>query len=112
MAKKKQKVTEKKLSLKERFGARLLTLSSALDDDDEDTFMAELNSMVRERDDALWTQLRKLTTDLNGALERFQLDSRVVDLAEKEVPDAKQRLDHVMKMTDEAAHKTMDLVEQ
>jgi chemotaxis protein CheZ len=33
-------------------------------------------------------------------------------LAEKEVPDAKHRLDYVMKMTDEAAHKTMDLVEQ
>jgi chemotaxis protein CheZ len=111
MAKKKQKVQEK-LSLKERFGTRLVTLSAALDADDEEAFMAELNSMVRERDDALWTQLRKLTSDLNGALERFQLDSRLVDLAEKEVPDAKQRLDHVMKMTDEAAHKTMDLVEQ
>lgn len=111
MAKKKQKV-ETKLSLKERFSGRLLTLSSALEANDEEAFMAELNAMVRERDDALWTQLRKLTTDLNGALERFQLDSRLVDLAEKEVPDAKQRLDHVMKMTDEAAHKTMDLVEQ
>jgi len=111
MAKKKQKAP-KKLSLKERFGARLLSLSTALEAEDEDAFMAELNSMVRERDDALWTQLRKLTSDLNGALERFQLDSRLVDLAEKEVPDAKQRLDHVMKMTDEAAHKTMDLVEQ
>jgi chemotaxis protein CheZ len=111
MAKKKQKIQEK-ISLKERFGGRLLTLSSALEANDEDAFMAELNSMVRERDDALWTQLRKLTSDLNGALERFQLDSRLVDLAEKEVPDAKQRLDHVMKMTDEAAHKTMDLVEQ
>jgi chemotaxis protein CheZ len=35
-----------------------------------------------------------------------------VDLAEKEVPDARQRLDHVLKLTDEAAHRTMDLVEQ
>ena len=111
MAKKKLKVVTK-LSLKERFGGRVLTLSTALEANDEDAFMAELNGMVRDRDDALWTQLRKLTADLHGALERFQLDSRLVDLAEKEVPDAKQRLDHVLKMTDEAAHKTMDLVEQ
>ncbi len=110
MAKKKQ--VKEKPSLKERFGARLLSLSTSLEANDEEAFMGELNAMVRERDDALWTQLRKLTTDLNGALERFQLDSRLVDLAEKEVPDAKHRLDHVMKMTDEAAHKTMDLVEQ
>src|SRR5690606_29920160 len=27
-------------------------------------------------------------------------------------PDARARLEHVLKMTDEAAHKTMDLVEQ
>ncbi len=99
-------------ALKERYANRVLSLSAALEANDEDAFMAELNSMVRERDDALWTQLRKLTSDLHGALERFQLDSRLVDLAEKEVPDAKQRLAHVMQMTDEAAHKTMDLVEQ
>lgn len=99
-------------SFKDRYANHVLSLSAALEADDETAFMAELNSMVRERDDALWTHLRKLTSDLHGALERFQLDSRLVDLAEKEVPDAKQRLDHVMKMTDEAAHKTMDLVEQ
>jgi chemotaxis protein CheZ len=99
-------------ALKKRYANRILSLSAALDANDEDAFMAELNAMVRERDDALWTQLRKLTSDLHGALERFQLDSRLVDLAEKEVPDAKQRLAHVMRMTDEAAHKTMDLVEQ
>lgn len=101
-----------KPSLKERYAGRMLSLSAALEAEDEAAFMTELNGMMRERDDALWTQLRKLTSDLHGALERFQLDSRLVDLAEKEVPDAKQRLDHVMKMTDEAAHKTMDLVEQ
>lgn len=109
MAKKKQPA---KATLKERFATRVLSLSAAMEVDDEDAFMAELNAMMRERDDALWIQLRKLTSDLHGALERFQLDSRLVDLAEKEVPDAKQRLDHVMKMTDEAAHKTMDLVEK
>ena len=42
----------------------------------------------------------------------FSVDSRLVDLAEKEVPDARHRLDHVLKLTDEAAHRTMDLVEQ
>ncbi|MGC3979910.1 MAG: protein phosphatase CheZ [Steroidobacteraceae bacterium] len=112
MPKKKPAKATVATSLKDRFGNRVLSLSAALEADDENAFMAELNAMVQERDDALWAQLHKLTTDLHGALERFQLDSRLVDLAEKEVPDAKHRLDHVMKMTDEAAHKTMDLVEQ
>jgi chemotaxis protein CheZ len=40
------------------------------------------------------------------------VDSRLVDLAEKDVPDARLRLDHVLRLTDEAAHRTLDLVEQ
>jgi len=98
--------------LKSRYGNLVLNLSAALEAGDEAAFTVHLNSIVRDRDDGMWTQLRKLTTDLGSALERFQLDSRLVDLAEKEVPDARHRLDHVLKMTDEAAHKTMDLVEQ
>jgi len=98
--------------LKARYGNLILNLGAALEAGDEAAFAEHLSSLVRERDDGLWSQLRKLTSDLSTALERFQLDSRLVDLAEKEVPDAKHRLDYVMKMTDEAAHKTMDLVEQ
>ena len=98
--------------LKARYGNLVLNLSAALEAGDETAFSAHLNAIMRDRDDGLWSQLRKLTTDLGSALERFQLDSRLVDLAEKEVPDAKHRRDYVLKMTDEAAHKTMDLVEQ
>ena len=112
MAKKKKETVKTPLTLKERFAGHVLGLSAALEADNEEDFFKQLHTLAHERDDAVWTQLRKLTTDLQGALERFQLDSRLVDLAEKEVPDAKQRLDHVLKMTDEAAHKTMDLVEQ
>jgi chemotaxis protein CheZ len=100
-----------KRSLQDRYANHVLSLSTALERDDEVAFMAELADMSRQHDDVVWVQLRKLTSDLNDALNRFQMDSRLVDLAEKEMPDAKHRLDHVLQMTDEAAHKTMDLVE-
>ena len=54
---------------------------------------------------------RSLTGDLQSALQRFRVDSRLADLAEKDVPNARLRLDHVLKLTDEAAHRTLDLVE-
>jgi chemotaxis protein CheZ len=57
-------------------------------------------------------ELRDLTSHLRDALERFRLDARVADLAEKEMPDARQRLNHVLTLTDQAAHRTLDLVEQ
>ena len=98
--------------LRETYGALLHTLKSALDKGDEPAFLEQLDNLVNVRERSLCTELRKLTRDLQNSLERFSLDSRLIDLAEKEVPDARQRLDHVRKLTDEAAHKTMDLVEQ
>jgi chemotaxis protein CheZ len=60
----------------------------------------------------LLAQLQDLTVNLQSALDRFRLDSRLTRLAEKEVPDARERLQHVLKLTDQAAHRTLDLVEQ
>src|SRR5215510_5894380 len=50
--------------------------------------------------------------NLRNALDRFRLDARLTALAEKEIPDARQRLMHVLKLTEAAAHRTLDLVEK
>lgn len=87
-------------------------LSEALQSGDEAALLAGLDGLVRHREQVLFEQLRRLTGDLQSALERFSVDSRLVDLAEKEVPDAHHRLAHVLELTDRAAHRTMDLVER
>jgi chemotaxis protein CheZ len=99
-------------ALQEEFGESIAALAGALAAGDDQRFFNELDGLVQRREFALFGELQKLTNDLQGALQRFRIDSRLVDLAEKEVPDARARLDHVLKLTDEAAHKTMDLVEQ
>ncbi|HEY1283879.1 MAG TPA: protein phosphatase CheZ [Steroidobacteraceae bacterium] len=65
-----------------------------------------------EREPDLLAQLADLTTNLRTALDRFRLDARLTALAEKEIPDARQRLVHVLKLTEAAAHRTLDLVEK
>lgn len=99
-------------ALRKDYGSSIATLAGALAAGDEHLFLSELDILVHKRERTLFSELRKLTGDLQSALDRFSVDSRLVDLAEKEVPDAHARLDHVLKMTDEAAHRTMDLVEQ
>jgi chemotaxis protein CheZ len=99
-------------TLQQEYGSIVATLSDALAAGDDALFLAELDGLVRRREIQLFGELRKLTIDLQTALDRFRVDSRLVDLAEKEVPNAKHRLDHVLKLTDEAAHRTMDLVER
>jgi chemotaxis protein CheZ len=99
-------------ALREEFGASIAALAGALAAGDEERFVQQLDALVAQREHSLFGELRKLTGDLQAALESFRVDSRLLDLAEKEVPDARLRLDHVLKLTDEAAHRTMDLVEQ
>lgn len=99
-------------SLQEEFGAIIAALAGALAAGNEELFHQELDALVERREQHIFGELRRLATGLETALIRFSVDSRLVDLAEKEIPDARQRLDHVIKMTDEAAHRTMDLVER
>ena len=56
--------------------------------------------------------MQRLSESLLAALTRFRSDSRIATLAVKDIPDARLRLDHVLKMTEEAAHRTLDLIEQ
>ncbi len=99
-------------SIKSQYGARVEALSHALASDDQAAFLAVLDDMMHTRRPALLGELHDLTVNLQVALERFRLDARLADYAEKDIPDARQRLAHVLDMTNEAAHRTLDLVEQ
>ena len=59
----------------------------------------------------LFAEVGKLTRQLHEALKNFDLDTRLADLTTDAIPDAKQRLNYVMEMTENAANKTMDAVE-
>lgn len=71
-----------------------------------------LHEITAERDSNLFQQLGKLTRELHEALSSFQFDSRIAHLAREEIPDARERLNYVVSMTEEAAHKTLGAVEQ
>jgi chemotaxis protein CheZ len=87
-------------------------MHAALQAEDEPAFEAAREGFNALQNSSLMTSVRKVTGDLQAALEQFRCDSRLVDLAERQVPDARHRLAHVLKLTDDAAHHTMDLVDQ
>lgn len=98
-------------SLRIRYGARVEALGAALERGDDAAFVAVLDDLLHSRKPDVFNDLRDLTANLKVALDRFRLDARLADFAEKEMPDARQRLTHVLKLTDQAAHRTLDLVE-
>jgi chemotaxis protein CheZ len=59
----------------------------------------------------LFEQVGQLTRQLHDSLNDFQLDTRISEIATNEIPDARQRLNYVIEMTDSAANRTMDAVE-
>ncbi|WP_458735474.1 protein phosphatase CheZ [Zobellella taiwanensis] len=60
---------------------------------------------------SLLDQVGQLTRQLHDSLQEFRNDPRLPELAESEIPDAKERLNYVIDMTDKAANRTMDAVE-
>src|SRR5262244_908662 len=98
--------------LKLEYSACVEALTDALRTEDEAAFFAAVDHIVHMREPGMFKELRQLTGDLQKALERFSVESRLQDIAENEIPDARARLSHVISMTDEAAHRTLDLVEQ
>lgn len=70
--------------------------------------MEDLSAM---RESHLFQELGKLTRDLHDTMVGFQLDTKIANLAESDFPDAKERLNHVITMTEQAAEKTLSAVE-
>lgn len=87
-------------------------LSDAFVTGDRDAFIETLDQLFEAREQKLYQELRALSGSLRFALDQFRLDSRLATLAGKDMPDAKVRLDHALKLTEDGAHKTLDLVER
>jgi chemotaxis protein CheZ len=60
----------------------------------------------------VWEDLRALNASLQRTLNEFRSSFHRASVAGKEMPDARLRLDHVLKLTEDAAHRTLDLVER
>lgn len=70
-----------------------------------------IDTLGRRREEHLFQELGKMTRELHDAINGFDTDSRMADMASSDIPDAKERLTHVITMTEEAAHRTLNLVE-
>ncbi|MBK5971021.1 MULTISPECIES: protein phosphatase CheZ [Thiorhodovibrio] len=60
----------------------------------------------------LFEELGRLTRELHEALRGFRDDSRLIELTQSEFPDAKERLNHVITMTEQATHRTLNAVDE
>ena len=69
----------------------------------------EINNL---KDNQLFQELGKMTRDIHDSIMQFRMDSRISDLAETDIPDAKDRLEYVITMTEKAANTAMGVIEE
>jgi chemotaxis protein CheZ len=91
--------------------AQARQLVAELEAGNSDAASELLDDLARRRDSGLFQELGKLTRELHDTLNSFQLDSRIAALTEHDIPDAKERLNYVITMTEQAAHRTLTAVE-
>lgn len=100
------------IDMRAEWGEMFGELAHAFAGGNRENFVVILDRLAEKRSQSLYKDVREASDRLRSALDQFQLNSRLATLAGKEVPDARHRLDHALKLTEDGAHKTLDLVEQ
>jgi len=71
-----------------------------------------IHELNQTRDRGLYQEVGKLTRELHSAIVSFQIDPTMPQAEEvSQITDATERLSYVVKLTEGAANRTMDLVE-
>ena len=99
---------EKASYLTEEYINRLNELNTAINSEKYDRTNHLIAELTTLRESSLFVELGKLTREVHDSLNAFSKDQRVVELAEEEIPDAKERLNFIITKTDDAAHRTME----
>ncbi len=86
----------------------LVASAEAGNDEEVKNILDELATM---KETSLFQELGKLTREIHDTFNDFRSDSRINELAESDIPDARERLHYVINMTQQAADTTMTQVE-
>ena len=92
--------------------ARVKDLLATMEAGDEAGAKEVLDELTHIRESDIYQEMGKLTRELHDAIKTFGMDDQIVNIAEHDIPDARSRLKHVIEMTDKAANRTMDAVEE
>ncbi len=86
-------------------------LVATMERGDETGAKEVVDELTHIRESDLYQEMGKLTRELHDAITAFGMDEQFNKLAEMEIPNARQRLRHVIEMTDQAANRTLEAVE-
>lgn len=87
-------------------------LVTALEQGDDAKANGILEKIAASREAIPFVEIGKLTRGLHNAMLTIRLDARLIGITKTDIPDAKERLNAVITKTEEAAHRTLNAVEE
>ena len=91
--------------------ARVRDLLAAMEKGDAVGASEVIDDLAKIRETDIYKEMGRITRELHDAISAFGMDEQISVLAQSEIPDARQRLRHVIEMTDQAANRTLNEVE-
>ncbi len=86
-------------------------LVAALEKNDQARADQLCDDLAGIRESSLYQEIGYLTRQLHDTMNSFSADSSLNEIAENDIPDAKERLQYVITMTEQAANQTLTVVE-
>jgi chemotaxis protein CheZ len=87
-------------------------LVASIEADDLELADKTLEELSDFSDSTLFREVGRLTRELHEAINGFLLDAKIADIAQREIPDASERLSYVIEMTEKSANTTLNAVEK
>lgn len=92
--------------------ARVKDLLACMEKGHEEDAIEIIDELTTIRETELYQDMGKLTRELHDAISNFGMDDSLSIMAEKSIPDARERLNYVITKTDEAANNTLGAIEE
>ncbi len=90
---------------------KVKSLLEALEQDNQDLASELLDELTRLRESELYQQLSDLTNNLHQTLDELD-DHTLLMQTKHDIPDAAERLEYVIRTTEEASNSTIDKAEE
>lgn len=96
---------------KEHYLTQARALVESLEQGNDQEVNLLIESISKFHESSLFQEVGKLTRQLHETLNNFEIDSPVEVISNNEIQDAKERLNYVIKMTEDSANRTLNAVE-
>ncbi len=83
----------------------------ALESDNELDVNSLLDEIASQRETQMFHEVGRITRQLHDTMGGMSLDANLASITETDIPDAKERLQYVITMTEQAANETLNVVE-